>query len=179
MEARIASTRPLLYNRSSQEQRSAPILQRTENLIMKNYPKINITTTNRDDLEAIQSAFIHAAYALESKSQDYICYALEAYQLRIRSIRVSRMTETEQYMYRWRRRGVVLARMIVRDSLSPRLSFIQWMRQNNTDAPEVTVNSLGMTALTYESKLRAKLEAYRPHRIEWVNQIVSIINLKL
>ncbi|AKJ71408.1 hypothetical protein RU58_00019 [Achromobacter phage phiAxp-1] len=146
---------------------------------MWQYPKVKITTTNRDDLEAIQSAFIHAAYALEKKSHDYICYALEEYQPRIRSVRVARMTGTEQYMYRWRRRGVVLARMIVRDSLSPRLSFIQWMRQNNTGAPDVKVNSLGMTSLAYESALRAKLEVYRPHRIEWVNQIISIINMKL
>lgn len=146
---------------------------------MWQYPKVKITTTNRDDLEAIESAFIHAAWCLESKSQDYICYALEAYQPRIRNVHVKRMTETEQYMYRWRRRGVVLARMIVRDSLSPRLSFIQWMRQNNTGAPDVTVNSLGMTALAYEGALRDKLEVYRPHRIEWVNQILSIINMKL
>lgn len=146
---------------------------------MWQYPKVKITTTNRDDLEAIQSAFIHAACALENKSHDYICYALEEYQPRIRSVRIGRMSNTERYMYHWRRRGVVLARMIVRDALSPRLSFIQWMRQNNTSAPDVTVNGLGMAPLAYEGALRAKLEVYRPHRIEWVNLIISILNLKL
>lgn len=144
-----------------------------------NFPKVDLSKYSKDDLEWMRHAFIHARDVLLRKEQSMICLALETYQLKRTPAEVRKMGEMERYGYRNGRRAVLLCKLVVRDAIGPNLSFSFWYRQNNDNAPSLTVDSLGLTREMYERCLTEKLEAYRDLRVEWVSQILSIINIKL
>lgn len=144
------------------------------------FPIAKLDRFSREDLELLSHVIIHAKYELETGEQTYICYALESYQPRSRSQRSTARNPEDRAAYYLRRRAVTLARWIVRDALSPQMSFETWFRRNNPDkCPLIGLSGLGLTKEMYERRLRERLELYRPLRVEWLSQILAIINMKL
>lgn len=145
------------------------------------YPKIIIPNATREHLEQTRWAFMLAYELLEAGSETHICYAINKYAQGMSKAQLREMVTYDRVVWRARRIGVVFGHMIVRDGIGPEhLSFSRWFAANNPEHNfNIKVNGLGLTNEMYMRKLNARLEVFREHRIEWVKQIISKLNMKL